>query len=343
MKPLVIVGGGLAGLSLGIALRREGVPVTIVEAGRYPRHRVCGEFVSGRGREALRQLGLEDKLRSLGATEASSAAFYSRTAASGVRALPQPALCLSRALMDEGLAREFQALGGSLIEGERWTGGFDPGVVRATGRRTGNDAAGWRWFGLKSHVRGARMEADVEIHLTDNGYVGLCRLDARTANVCGLFRSRSTEPDLTRTWKSRLSGGEGSTLRRRLAGAEFLDETFTAVAALSLRPQRAANREECSIGDAITMIAPLTGNGMSMAFESAQLAVEPLARYSAGGIDWPETRSAVADSCDRAFRRRLFVSRWLQVGFFRPRVAAGLLWLGGRSTFFWRQAFRLTR
>ena len=52
-RPLTIVGGGLAGLTLGIALRQRGVPVTIWEAGHYPRHRVCGEFICGRGRETL--------------------------------------------------------------------------------------------------------------------------------------------------------------------------------------------------------------------------------------------------------------------------------------------------
>ena len=49
MKPVTIVGGGLAGLTLGIALRENSVPVHIYEAGTYPRHRVCGEFISGRG------------------------------------------------------------------------------------------------------------------------------------------------------------------------------------------------------------------------------------------------------------------------------------------------------
>ncbi|HZI32692.1 MAG TPA: NAD(P)-binding protein, partial [Candidatus Binatia bacterium] len=48
-KSITIVGGGLAGLTLGIGLRRRDVPVTILEAGEYPRHRVCGEFISGRG------------------------------------------------------------------------------------------------------------------------------------------------------------------------------------------------------------------------------------------------------------------------------------------------------
>jgi NADPH-dependent 2,4-dienoyl-CoA reductase/sulfur reductase-like enzyme len=41
-KSITIVGGGLAGLTLGIGLRQRSVPVTIQEAANYPRHRVCG-------------------------------------------------------------------------------------------------------------------------------------------------------------------------------------------------------------------------------------------------------------------------------------------------------------
>ena len=62
-KPITIVGGGLAGLTLGIGLRRRGVPVTVWEAGHYPRHRVCGEFISGRGQETLSRLGLREVIR----------------------------------------------------------------------------------------------------------------------------------------------------------------------------------------------------------------------------------------------------------------------------------------
>ena len=58
MKPkgITIVGGGLAGLTLGIALRQQQVPVTVWEAGRYPRHRVCGEFISGSGQATRARL-----------------------------------------------------------------------------------------------------------------------------------------------------------------------------------------------------------------------------------------------------------------------------------------------
>ncbi len=61
-NPITIAGGGLAGLSLGIALQSRGVAVTLHEASAYPRHRVCGEFISGVGRETLANLGIADCL-----------------------------------------------------------------------------------------------------------------------------------------------------------------------------------------------------------------------------------------------------------------------------------------
>ena len=58
MKAVTIVGGGLAGLVLGVRLRGLGVPVTIYEKRAYPQHRVCGEFISGVSYEILEKLNL---------------------------------------------------------------------------------------------------------------------------------------------------------------------------------------------------------------------------------------------------------------------------------------------
>lgn len=62
MRPIEIIGGGLAGLSLGLALRRQGVPVTLRESGSYPRHRVCGEFITGLADTTADRLGLGPSL-----------------------------------------------------------------------------------------------------------------------------------------------------------------------------------------------------------------------------------------------------------------------------------------
>ena len=116
MKPITIVGGGLAGLTLGIGLRQRGVPAALWEAGHYPRHRVCGEFICGRGQETLARLGLRDLLERAGAVGADTAAFFSATQSTGPRPLPSRAICLSRFTLDATLAEKFRELGGEL----RW-------------------------------------------------------------------------------------------------------------------------------------------------------------------------------------------------------------------------------
>ena len=341
-KPIQIIGGGLAGLTLGIGLRKHDVPVTIVEAGRYPRHRVCGEFINGRGLETLETLGLTKKLVSAGAVPARTAAFFLGESQSPVRRLPWPALCLSRSIMDTLLAEEFQALGGELRTGERQNADLGEGIVRASGRRLQSVDNGWRWFGLKAHATGVSPVADLEMHLGRDGYVGICQLGGGEVNVCGLFR-RADSPMVAVAGFDRLRGETGSILRQRLADAHFDESSFCSVAGLSLRPRRAGQESALSVGDALTMIPPVTGNGMSLAFESAELAVEPIVAFSLGELSWEEARRMVARRCDERFAGRLAWAQWFQRALFSPLPQKILLSAVSRSERFWRFAFGRTR
>jgi 2-polyprenyl-6-methoxyphenol hydroxylase-like FAD-dependent oxidoreductase len=344
MKPINIIGGGLAGLTLGIGLRQRDVPVTILEAGHYPRHRVCGEFISGRGQAALGELGLLPLLEALGMRRARTAAFCSARREFPTPGLAEPALCLSRFKLDKALAEEFIRWGGELRCGERRPE-TEPaeGVVRATGRRIQGPAGGWHWFGLKAHARGVALSADLELHLDDHGYVGLCRVDRDTVNVCGLFRRRANAPERAPARLDWLRGEAGSLLRARLAGAEWDKESFCAVAGLSLEPQPAGCSEECRVGDAITMIPPFTGNGMSMAFESAALAVGPLAGYARGEISWREAQQFIAGACDARFSRRLRWAGWMQQALLSATARTALLPWATRAGGLWRFFCDVTR
>jgi flavin-dependent dehydrogenase len=342
-ESVTIVGGGLAGLTLGIGLRQLGVPVTVWEAGRYPRHRVCGEFISGGGQGSLARLGLLGRLQNAGAGAAESAAFFAGKAMVAARPLREAALCVSRFVLDAWLAREFQQLGGELRLGARWRGEFGAGLVRASGRRAEPVTDGWRLFGLKVHARDVALEADLEMHFVPSGYVGLCRLVGGEVNICGLFRSQAAVPNLAQRWRDWLGGPAASVLHARLAGARFEEDSFCSVAGLCLRPQRASQRNECCLGDALTMIPPVTGNGMSMAFESAELATEPLAKFSRGDLSWAEARQEIARRCDQRFTPRLRWAAWLQRALFEPTARSVLMFLAARSGLFWRGIFKRTR
>lgn len=341
-RPITIVGGGLAGLTLGIGLRQREIPVAVWEAGHYPRHRVCGEFISGNGPAVLRRLGLHGLFENAGAIQAESATFISGPNRSPVRKLASPALCLSRYSMDALLADKFQKLGGDLHAGTRWReNGPDDGVVHASGREPHSTENGWRWFGLKVHATNVDLAADLEMHVSADNYVGVNRINGGEVNVCGLFRTPAGEH--RESGFELLRGSPGSTLRERLASARFDERSFCSVAGLSLKPQRAAAKAQCCIGDAVTMIPPVTGNGMSMAFESAEIAVEPLSHYSRGEVNWMEARRRIAAACDVAFAERLKWARRLQWLMLSPilRTSFGKALL--RSDRLWELMFARTR
>ena len=80
----------------------------------------------------------------------------------------------------------------------------------------------------------------------------------------------------------------------------------------------------------VRMIPPVTGNGMSIALESALLARTPLLRWSRGDFTWTETKRVVGLDLERAFSLRLRVARWLQRGLFVPALQEPLVRLAAR-------------
>jgi flavin-dependent dehydrogenase len=344
LHPITIAGGGLAGLTLGIALRRQEIPVTLYEAGSYPRHRVCGEFICGGGIDVLRTLDLYPQFIAAGALEARTAAFYTEDRRYRTKALPRNALCLSRHTMDQLLAAEFRRLGGILHERKRLNlGQYPAGTVRATGRRIATSQPQSRWIGLKAHCMGVTLEADLEMHFLRDAYVGLCRLPGGAVNASGLFAVEGPLPELASHWRDFLRGPAGSSLHQRLQEAEFITDSFCAVSGLNLNPASAVKTTDCCVGDALTMIPPITGNGMSMALESAVWAAEVLAAYSRGEQTWEDAQTRIARRCDKGFARRLLWARWLQKAVLHRRARAVLLHWGDRCDWLWRTWFALTR
>ena len=299
MKSITIAGGGLAGLALGIALRRAGVAVTLHEALRYPRHRVCGEFISGVSEETLRLLGIDAALAP--AHRPQQVQWWSGSDFLGHFSLPEPARALSRYALDDVLSREFRSLGGVIWENSRLSPVPAPGLVWTAGRRPTKGP----WIGLKAHVRDVTLDDALEMHLGSQGYVGLVAVEDGWVNVCGLFRllperDRGDGP-LLLTYL-RHNGLED--LATRLQRGRWREHSESAVAGfrLGLQPPLPGLM---SLGDAHSIIPPFTGNGMSMALEAAALAVAPLRRYAVGEIDWESACAHVRETARRAFGKRL--------------------------------------
>lgn len=296
-----IIGGGLAGLSLGIALRRRDVPVTVREAGRYPRHRVCGEFITSLDQATKFALGLDGPLQA--ARQAQSVVWHEPGRSSLRHRLPEPALCLSRHRLDAVLAREFVSLGGELQCGDRGETVPGEGRILACGRRAAPDSP---WMGLKQHFRGLALEEDLEMHPGRNAYVGLVRVEDDKVNVCGLFPRHGGGGTLAA--KCRNAGLHR--LADRLQEAEADEDSRCAVAGLHYGPRK-DDTDGVMLGDAGGLIPPFTGHGMTVAWQSAALALPHVTAWAGGLMDWTTARSVIARDRQRRFRGRLAAGRLL--------------------------------
>jgi 2-polyprenyl-6-methoxyphenol hydroxylase-like FAD-dependent oxidoreductase len=338
-----IVGGGLAGLSLGLALRRQGVPVTVHEAGDYPRHRVCGEFIVGLDDATLGRLGLAPLLAD--ARRHRSVAWFDRKSFIRDQTLPAPALGLSRHVIDARLAAAFVATGGDLRTKSRVDcAQAPPGRIFATGRR--RDGAGL--LGLKVHVRGLTLARDLEFHLGDGAYVGLAGVEDDVVNFCGLFRHRtglaptdSHERHSASLLFAYLAAAGLDALGERLRAAEIETASFCAIAAVDFLGA-AVQSGRIRLGDAYAMIPPFTGNGMAMAFQGAHLALDPLLAYARAEQSWGEASQLVAERLYRRFRLRLGCANALQPFLFEPRRQRWLISAHRAGVLPLRPLYRLT-
>jgi hypothetical protein len=325
-----IVGGGLAGLSLGLALRRAGVPVILHEAGEYPRHRVCGEFIAGLDERTRGRLGLDPVLKGAGRRREVAWSLGGRVVRRQM--LPAPALALSRHELDRRLADAFVEAGGELRVRSRVESRIAlPGRVFAQGRSKAADSP---WLGLKCHARGLRLEAGLELHLGRRAYVGLCEVEEGRVNVSGLFHRRAgLTLDRASALQAYLRSEGFAALAERLegAGVEIDPESRCAVAGLRFGRSRggedgaAGEEARMNLGDAHALTPPFTGNGMAMAFQAAEIALDPLTTWARGEVAWPVVCARVRRDLRARFRARLAAAGLLHGALLQPWAQRGLV------------------
>jgi flavin-dependent dehydrogenase len=306
---ITIAGGGLAGLALGIGLRNRGVAVKLLEAGSYPRHRVCGEFICGMDASTLENLGITGAFTSQVMNRDSRWFYRGRPVLT--KHLPKPAIGISRHHLDHWLAQEFARLGGCLETHPRAseTQLADEATVWASGRQRSRDG---KWIGLKCHVRGfgRTMDTDLQMHFGEDCYVGISQVEDDTVNVCGLFRQRKELKgnDRSGLLLRYLRASRLDSLADGLEAAEMIPDSLVGVSAFQLGAQPdPQNDQRLNLGDSFSMIPPFTGNGMTMAFQSAELALQPLVDYARGESAWPHTVAAIRAAHRKKFNRRV---RW---------------------------------
>jgi flavin-dependent dehydrogenase len=176
---VTVVGAGPAGASAAIAALQAGTAVDLIEKSRFPRHKVCGEFLSPEIAPLLEQLGVWRGFADAGpATIRRLSLYFARSEKHC--ALPEPAFGLSRFRFDQLLFEQALHSGARLA---RDAAESKPRVI-AHGRKTVLPR-GSRIFGFKAHYEGPADDA-IELFFFHGCYVGINCVEQGLTNVCGL-------------------------------------------------------------------------------------------------------------------------------------------------------------
>src|SRR5271165_840280 len=287
---LAIVGGGPAGSSAAITAARMGAKVGLFEARDFPRHRVCGEFVSAESLDLLAGLlqdapGATSVFKRAPAIELMRLLFGSRVIEVE---LSPPGLSITRYDLDGLLWDAAHSAGVEVHSNCEVIGGDGAGpftlqtssgdylaktVIIASGRWSQFAAdrtlpPGPKWIGLKAHFREPKARPSTDLYFFENGYCGVQPVAADVVNACAMVRSdRATSLEQVFVLHPKLA--------ERAAGWHALMQPIS-TAPLVYREPQPTRDNMMFVGDAAAFIDPFAGGGISIALRSGRVAAECL-------------------------------------------------------------------
>jgi flavin-dependent dehydrogenase len=312
----------------------------LLEKDRFPRHKVCGEFVSSESLNLLRSLlkpGEPEPLEAASRPWIASARVFLGERSFTLPVFP-PAQSIPRFELDEALfnsARQadVEAQEGVTVRAVEQYGWFTVrtedasfsarAVVNATGRwsqLTQYAIAGKvRWIGLKAHFREAAPANSTDLYFFPGGYCGVQPVEKDTINVCAMVHAgiaKSLEEVFARH----------AALWQRSRAWEMCSPAVTTSPLYFRRPET-QDRGMLLAGDSSGFIDPFAGDGISLALHGGTLAAQCLTGFLQSRCSWNEAhdqyRAAYFKRLAPAFRNasrvRMLLStpQWLRSGLAR--------------------------
>src|SRR6266849_2705420 len=306
---LIIIGGGPAGTSAAITAARGGAGVLLLERGRFPRHKVCGEFVSAESLGLLTNLLDHDHAPLLrDAVRISKLRLFldGRTLQTAVN---PPAASIDRLNLDAALwhsaggagvdARQqvtVQSVGGSgPFRIMTTSGGFEArALVNASGRWSNLNLPPTererreKWLGIKAHFAEPAAEPSVDLYFFEGGYCGVQPVHANGENARVVGRvnaSAMVRADVASTLSEVFA--QHPALHERSRRWTSLSDPVSTSPLLFRHPQPERDGV-LMVGDAAGFVDPFVGDGISIALRSGSLAARCLAPFFAGETSLPD-------------------------------------------------------
>ena len=303
---VIIIGGGLAGLTNAIHLSKFKYRVLIIEKNSYPKHKVCGEYISNEVLPYLNSLGI-DPIKE-GAKKISKVQV-STTKSNLIKGeLPLGGFGMSRYFLDSLLLKKAQSNGAEVLKDSVNSIVFNKGVFKvetkdskyfqskitigAFGKRSVLDLKMNRKFikkkspylAVKIHVKGDFPENLIALHNFKGGYCGVSKVENNSINLCYITEYNSFKRYKNITDFQRQVVFKNKHLKKIFEESNSVFKKPLTISQISFENKKPVEDHIIMCGDTAGMIHPLCGNGMGMAITSARLASIQILKFLSGEI-----------------------------------------------------------
>ncbi len=349
---IIIVGGGLAGLSLSILMARKQYKVLVLEKDSYPRHKVCGEYISNESRSFLLDLGLS--IDSLGLPQIDTLQVTDTYGNEVMATLPLGGFGISRYTLDAQLANQALMAGVELItktrvddivfEEDLFTvsaknNNYKARLVAGTWGKKSNMDVKWNrafvrdknksltnFIGVKYHIRYNWSADRVGLHNFKNGYCGISQIEDGKCCLCYLTTAQNLQDngnDIKQLERDVLM--QNSWLKNIFTNAEFMFDAPVTISQISFDKKEQVLNHVLMLGDTGGVISPLSGNGMSMAFHASKIGAGLMSQFLEGKITRPHMEKTYAQQWRQQFSRRISTGRFVQSKFGKMQTTSFFL------------------
>jgi flavin-dependent dehydrogenase len=360
---LAVIGGGPAGCAAAIIAARNGARVLLLERGRFPRHKVCGEFVSAESLDLLNHLlpgaqtlisqatqirkarvFLDGQIVHANVTPAAAsisrydldAALWNTCLAAGVPAVAETAVhkVTGESPFELDAINEVFEARAVLNTSGRWSNFTSPAIR--------SQSNGSKWLGLKAHFHEQSTPESVDLYFFEGGYCGVQPVkhgangEGMQINACAMVRAdvASTISDVFRLHHSLFDRSRDWTPATEPV----------ATSPLVFHDPEPVHNSLLQAGDAATFVDPFIGDGISLAMRSGAMAAECLIPFFQARISLGQALHDYSRRYQRDLARVFTASSKLR-GFLQwPKlVRKPVISVLARAPFLTRQIVRMTR
>lgn len=343
---ILIIGGGPAGSTTALYLSKLGYDITLVEKKKFPRETLCGEFLSKEVTDILKELNIfqefislkPNQLKSFRAINDSGTELHSdlnfeayamkrsvfdsvllvNAKKQNVKVI-QPAIVKSVSKINSGFISEVENESGETVNIKSRL------VVAAYGKQNLLDKELERSFinkksllnGIKFHLPvellKEKFSDEIRIYTNEGLYCGMNQVNESEITVCFLEnRKNSRIPS-----RERLAEVIRSNISfRDIFSDEAMDyinsATVYGTGNIHFGKREVVENGIIMVGDSARVIAPLAGDGIGMAMESAKILYEVLIKYKLVDSDLQKIYLDYKQQYDKAFSKRLKTARIIQ-------------------------------